>query len=91
MCVIRVFMWKGVYVHRKSQNCIRAQTDKKRSVKNFIPTNTEFCTEKPEYAYTCIYIYIVEWKEKFNPKYGVVRSARRKLWLIFSYCFGPSF
>jgi len=48
MCVIREFMWKGVYVHRNSQNSIRTQTDIKHSVKNFIPTNTEFCTEKPE-------------------------------------------
>jgi len=34
MCVIREFMWKGVFIHRKSQNSIRAQTNKKRSVKN---------------------------------------------------------
>lgn len=48
MCVIREFMCKDVYVHRKLQNSFRAQTDKKRSVKNFIPTNTEFCMEEPE-------------------------------------------
>jgi len=48
VCYSRIYMWKGVYEHRMSHNSITEQTDKKRSVKNFIPTNSEFCTEKPE-------------------------------------------